>query len=905
MPEQIKSHLSNLTNFEKRIIIAAVICLVAYALYVIIREIYYNYRQSVNRKNAVVMQIIPRAGTETKDITDFLKFLHGILLGRHKYHVSYEIVAEDNKIKFYLWTPGEIKEVVKNRIMSSFNNVQISEEVADPLNIKKKKVSVSTLKISKHYLLSLNTDVNNIIDSITSVMTGLEKQQRLVVQVLLSAESEKWKRKGERDFRYCERHNRPLRKVNILDYIADGITAISNELGKELHGKGSTGGATFDSIGGNKKSKVDTSEHREALYKLKEPGFSVCIRLIGAGGWKKTNQRISGLSAAFAELSHENRFIRKNNYFYFIRYSGGEFGKAKKRYIQRTLSSLLSVSEIRSFAFQLPTKANDSNEIVRYMSRIIPPPIAATRTENPFALTRWKGKEEVIGIVLKDLLRHINVTGKTGTGKSEFVNLFFNTLVQTGYGGCLIDPHGDLFRDVVPRIPESRRKDVILMDFSEKDHPVPFNFMLIKNRDPIEIERITTEMLSVFQRLFSEAWGGRTEYYFRNAIKTVLEVEPKPTILHIKKLFVDEEYRKKIIPKLKNIALKDYWTKEFGKGNGEMDSATRTALQSPLNKLAVFTDNEHLLYSICQADCIDFRQAMDEKKILIVNVDKGSVGEETCKLIGSMIITKLKLAAMSRSNMEKADRLKAPFIMAVDEFENFVGPEIEVILDELRKYGFGLMMLHQRIEQIQDLKSAVFNNVGTLITFRTGIEDAAYLTKFFKGLDPDDIANLENRQAYCRLLVNGTEQQPFTFWTLDRIELTKEQEIDYYKQVYEQSIAGRKSRDDLSKELYGVEEQEEKKVIGKRQEKPEQFEDIEEARAEGATEECNTESNCGQEPVEKNCNTNSFENEEITVVENRESNKPESEINQEQEGEPPTEEEPIRRRGRRDTEDEW
>lgn len=761
---------------------------------VVYRVIHYTLlstKQKENRKSSAMLQIIPKTGTGGYDIEGLIKYLHGLILSKDRYLLSFEMVAESGKIKFIVWFPEKYKEPIRNKLSSTFKDARITDCTEDPFDIPKETKSfvASKLTLERYFLYSLNMGSGSITNSIVSNLTNLEPNQKIIVQTLLRPRFEGWKGKGERSFRYCERKNIPLQKITGGDIFFDGL------------------GKVFRSFSNNKdllikKSKLENGEQRTALSKLKEPGFDVLIRVVASGQKKDGISRVKGIVSAFTELIDENRFNIQH-----VWDGKTEFRKASEREMSvYDTDNILTVSELKSFVFRLPTSENE--EIENYSVKELPPPADATRSDNLFAKTNYKGKEELIGMNLLDILRHINIDGKTGTGKSEFILGFSRTLMESGYGVCLIDPHQDLYTDLIPRIPEKRRKDVILMDFTDINYPPPLNFLKIDTRDPLMIESITTEILSVFKRLFSDAWGGRTEYYFRMAFKAVLEAEESPTLVHIKKIFTNEEYRKGIIPRLKSSSLKDFWLHEFGKGNGEIDSTTKTALQSPLNKLSVFTDNEHLLYSIAQASCIDFKKILNEKKILLVNVDKGKLGEDTSKLIGSVIISRLKIAAMSRSEIKKSERLKMPFILAVDEFENFVGPEIEVVLDEIRKYGFGLIMLHQRLEQIKTIQSAVFNNVGSLITFRTGIDDARYLSTHFRGVAPEDIANLPNRQAYCKLLVNGSEYPPFLFKTLDRLDLTEDEEERIKNEIYQANIKVRKNREELYREIYGIDDDE-------------------------------------------------------------------------------------------------
>ena len=379
----------------------------------------------------------------------------------------------------------------------------------------------------------------------------------------------------------------------------------------------------------------------------------------------------------------------------------------------------------------------------------------------------FRNKQLTFGIKEKDRTRHTYVIGKTGMGKSTLLENMIIQDVNNGEGVCVIDPHGSLAEKLLDHIPESRVKDVIYFAPFDVDAPIGLNVL---ERVPKEKRHLVANgIMAAFKKIWVDAWSARMEYILTNIILALLEND-KQSLLGINRMLTDKEYRKMIVSNVTDPTVKEFWEKEYAAYTDKFAAEAAPAIQ---NKVGQFVGNP-LIRNIVgqQKTSIDLRDAMDSKKILIVNLSKGKVGEGNANLIGSLLITKIYLAAMSRADVGPYELEKLPpFYLYVDEFQNFANESFANILSEARKYNLALTVAHQYVEQMTDeVKAAVFGNVGTMIAFRVGATDAEIFEKEFAPyFILDDIVNLSAYQIYLRLMIDGVGSKPFSAHTLDPI----------------------------------------------------------------------------------------------------------------------------------------
>ncbi|MCB9810544.1 MAG: type IV secretion system DNA-binding domain-containing protein [Candidatus Nomurabacteria bacterium] len=385
-----------------------------------------------------------------------------------------------------------------------------------------------------------------------------------------------------------------------------------------------------------------------------------------------------------------------------------------------------------------------------------------------FAKTDARGQQIPFGIKAKDRQRHMYVVGKTGMGKSTLLENMAAQDIKNGEGMAFIDPHGSAAQTLLEYVPEHRVNDVIYFAPFDMDNPISFNVMEDVGADKRHL--VVSGLMSTFKKIWVDAWSARMEYILTNALLALIEY-PDTTLLSVNRLFSDKAYRKQVVEYIKDPAVKAFWTEEFANYTDRFMAEALPAIQ---NKIGQFTGNPLIRNIIGQPhSSFDIRQIMDEKKILIMNLSKGLVGETNANLLGSMLTTRIYLAAMSRADLPVEKMRTMPnFYFYVDEFQSFANSTFANILSEARKYHLNLIIAHQYIEQMEeDVRNAVFGNVGTTIAFRVGPFDAEVLeTVFTPRFVAADLVNLGFAQIYLTLMIDGIGSQPFSAITLPPIE---------------------------------------------------------------------------------------------------------------------------------------
>lgn len=407
--------------------------------------------------------------------------------------------------------------------------------------------------------------------------------------------------------------------------------------------------------------------------------------------------------------------------------------------------------------------------------------------ENPervtyFAATDSRGKHTPFGIKAKDRDRHMYVIGKTGMGKSTLLENMAIQDIRNGEGLAFIDPHGGTVERLLDYVPEDRVKDVVYFAPFDMEHPIAFNVMEDVGYDRRHL--VVSGLMATFKKIWEDAWSARMEYILTNTLLALLEY-PGATLLGANRMYTDKEYRKKVVENIKDPVVKDFWTSEFATYT---DRYTQEATPAIQNKVGQFTGNPLIRNIIGQpVSSFDIRTMMDERKILLINLSKGLLGETNMNLLGSMLTTRIFLAAMSRANVPAPELAKLPhFYFYVDEFQNFANKTFAEILSESRKYKLNLIITHQYIEQMEEeVRDAVFGNVGTTISFRVGPFDAEVLeTIFMPKFTKEDIVSLDRRQVYLSLMIDGVGSQPFSAVTIPPIEAPA---VSYREKVIDSS----------------------------------------------------------------------------------------------------------------------
>src|SRR5438094_1849361 len=377
------------------------------------------------------------------------------------------------------------------------------------------------------------------------------------------------------------------------------------------------------------------------------------------------------------------------------------------------------------------------------------------------AETNFRNEHHRFSIKRADRRAHIYIIGKTGTGQSTLIaNLARQDLLH-GEGFALLDPHGDLAEHVLRLVPEERQADLIYLNVPGTAHPLAFN--PLESTQPALKPLVASGLISVFKKIWAESWGPRMEYILRNALLALLDL-PGSTLLDVPKLLDDSVFRRHVLAYVRNDQVRRFWLREYENYPVRFRAEAIAPIQ---NKVGEFLVNPILRNIVGQPkSAFDLRRVMDEGKILLVNLAKGKIGEDTSSLLGAMLVTKIGLAALSRAELPEADR--RDFYLYADEFPSFTTTSFAGMLSEMRKYHVGLVLAHQYIEQLDEaVRGAVLGNVGTMIAFRVGLSDAEVLEKeVYPEFTAGDFVNLPNYSLYLKLMVDGTVTRPFSADTL-------------------------------------------------------------------------------------------------------------------------------------------
>jgi len=399
-----------------------------------------------------------------------------------------------------------------------------------------------------------------------------------------------------------------------------------------------------------------------------------------------------------------------------------------------------------------------------------------------FAITDYRDIKKRFGIKERNRRGHMYIIGKTGTGKSTLIKNMAVSDIRSGNGIASIDPHGDLAEDVLNFIPKRRIKDVIYFNPGDLEFPIAFNPLEKVHSDNYHL--VVSGIISVFKKIWVDFWGPRLEHILRHSILTLLECQ-NSTLLDLSKLLTSKEFRNKTLRSVSSPQIREFWFNEFEKYSAWLRSE---AISPILNKIGQFLTSLPLRNIVGQKEnTFNLGDLMNERKILIVNLAKGKIGEENCALLGAMLVTKIQLAALNRANLKENKRI--PFYLYVDEIHNFLTLSFADILSEARKYGLNLILAHQYIEQLNEkIKAAILGNAGTIISFRVGAEDAKCLAKEFSPVfDECDLVNLSNHHIYLKLMIDGKTSQPFSAITLasPKIKISYKRDIiDHSRKMY-------------------------------------------------------------------------------------------------------------------------
>lgn len=547
-----------------------------------------------------------------------------------------------------------------------------------------------------------------------------------------------------------------------MSKVYKGMNQITKETSK-LFGKKKKDG-DFDD-----KPKVDSSLLENAQKKVSQPVVSTNIRIVASA---MTDARASVIARDLASAFNQFKLPTGNALSLTMlddKHVGTFFYDFSYRTFTDQYDAPLNIAEIATM-FHFPGLADEKNPQLKTQKFITSPaPLELPQEGIQLGWNEHAGRKTNIFMTPADRLRHMYVIGQTGTGKTNFLKSLIIQDIKNGDGVCMIDPHGSDIQDVLANIPPERFQDVIYFDPAHVERPMALNMLEYDVNHPEQKTFVVNELFSIFQKLYGanpESMGPMFEQYFRNATMLVIEdPETGNTLLDVSRVMSSESFRKLKLSRCKNPVVVQFWEEIAQKAGGEASLANIVPYIT--SKFDVFLANEIMRPVIAQEkSSFNFRQIMDERKILLVNLSKGRLGDINSSLIGLILVGKILMAALSRVDQPQAS-LK-PFYLYIDEFQNITTDSIATILSEARKYKLSLNIAHQFIAQLTDsIKNAVFGNVGTMSVFRVGADDATYLEQqFAPRFTAGDIMNITNYNCYIKMLAQGIPQEPFNIKTL-------------------------------------------------------------------------------------------------------------------------------------------
>ncbi len=741
---------------------------------------YRNYQKLnkikvLNVDSALLMLEIPRENDKKELAAEQLfASLHGILRDKQELknsggvqeYLSFEIVSTAGQIRFYVWVPKILQSFVEGQIYSQYPTVQIykmNEDYADkrgqyPVNY------MAELSLTDNEALPIKTFDTFEVDPLAGITGTLAKlnadnAEEMWIQILARPIPDDWhKNTTDKWIRRVKSGRRTILGGTGIDWtwIVEAFAALFRPPA------GGTGSNTKVEL--SERAKTQISKAEEKATKL---GYEVKIRLAYLGH-DQTDAKLNmqALVGTFKQYNSTNL-----NGFQQL---GGTFNAADlDAYKMRQFTNngfILNISELAS-VYHLPHTSVETPNIVWATSKTAEPPaklpvltgVASSDKEiSAFGLTNFRGINHQFGLLRRDRSRHVYIIGQTGAGKSGLLELLALSDTFHNQGYCIVDPHGDFAIDNLRFVPESRIEDVVYFNPADTAFPVAFNPLEIT--DPAKKPNICSEVIGVLKRMFGDSWGPRLEHILRYTLLALLD-RPEATLLGISRLLTDKEFRKETLDYCKDVTVLQFWKHEFGQWN---EKQVNESIAPVLNKVGAFTANPIIRNIIGQPkSSFDIRKIMDEGKILVVNLSKGLIGEDNAAILGAFIVTKVQLAAMSRSDIARVED-RRPFYLYVDEFQNFATDSFAVILSEARKYGLNLTVANQYVAQMTDsVRDAVFGNVGTTISFRVSPDDAPVLAKQFEPtFDESDIIQLNNRHFVISMIIGGEKVPAFSATTL-------------------------------------------------------------------------------------------------------------------------------------------
>lgn len=708
-------------------------------------------------------------------------------------NISFELFVEKQQLFFYVAVNKYYRNIVEKQITTFYKDadIKVAEKKYD-LFEKGKAVKAYYMYTKKEFFYPINmykTMEQDPLNNLANVLSKLTPEEKAGMQMIINpVANARWATEAEdMGTRLFKNQKLPVHiPIPILGPILSFFINIARNGGGILGGTNAPGASGGDSYIRMLQTKEEA--YKKIGEKASQIGFDTSIRIVGVADDKaRATEITNNLNVAFSVYqdpslnwfqnrrilpidSINNRLMR----YVYDRRIPGVFHKM----------SLFAQDELASL-FHFPDSRYNPIPIIKWLSyKVLAPPVNLPEDGVLIGRNVYRGSKRDVRIMRDDRTRHHYIIGKSGSGKSVMLSYMARQDIANGDGICLVDPHGDLVEDVLQTVPKERAKDIIVFDPGDTERPMGLNLLEAKTAE--ERDRASLDAMEIFIKIFGdEIFGPRIQHYFRNACLTLMaDEEEGATLIDVPRMFVDEEFLKYKLTKVTNTVVRSFWEHEYA-NTGDREKQEMIPYFS--SKFGPFITNTTIRNVIGQPkSAFNIREIMDTQKILLVNLSKGKVGDLNAQLLGLIFVNKINMAAMGRQDMAKKDR--KDFYLYVDEFQNFATDTFATILSEARKYRLALVMAHQYIAQLTKtptghedtrVRDAVFGNVGTMMSFKVGADDAQYLEKeYAPDLSEQDILSIANYKAYLKLNINNTTSRPFSIESIwDPVENRKLMEI--------------------------------------------------------------------------------------------------------------------------------
>ncbi len=691
---------------------------------------------------------------------------------------TFELVAQQKVVDFYVTTPKYYQEIIEKQVTSYYSDADIEIVKSYDACPKENKVKGFYAYEEKPFWFPIKTFKiieNDPLNDLTNVFSKLEQEETAVIQIVVRPRNDKWTKKateyGEAFFKG---------KSASGGFKIPGLGPILNVFKGIFLGYEKMETQAQNDGGGYVRMLQSKEEVAKRIgEKASQSGFDTVIRLLSTAKSEHRAEEISNSMIIGLSLFKDPQ----SNWLQTRRIVPLDFLNDKLfvfNFKHRLLDplifgerrSLMAEDELSSL-FHFPTSRYNYTPSIRWLDyKVLPAPVNLPAEGILLGHNVYRGSKKEVRFQYKDRSRHHYIIGKSGSGKSALLSYMARQDIINGKGLCVIDPHGDLVEDILNYIPKERAKDVIIFDPSDMERPMALNILEAKTQ--AEMDLVSSQATEIFIKLFGdEIFGPRIQHYFRNACLTLMEdTEEGATLIDVPRIFTDDAFLKYKVKKVRNPVVKSFWQNEYA-NTGDRERQEMIPYFSA--KFGPFITNAIMRNTIGQKDsAFDFRKIMDEGKILFVKLSKGKIGDLNTQLLGLVMVARLQMAAMSRTDIPEETR--RDFYLYVDEFQNFATDSFASILSEARKYRLNLIMAHQYINQLvvtkfgstsTQIRDAVFGNVGTLCSFKVGADDAEYLSKEYSPLlTEQDIIGISNYKMYMKLNINNSTSRPFSVSTV-------------------------------------------------------------------------------------------------------------------------------------------